>query len=225
MFRYRFTLEEKLGILAWIDEGHRVVDATSKFNVNKRTILRWRTKLEAIGPAALKSHPKNTKYSSQLKTEAVEAYLAGEGSIETLCLRFGIRNGCQLGNWILRYTQGEELKSSPGGKSRAMNRGRITTYEERLEIVCHCLEHDTNYQATAELYQVSYQQVYSWVRKYNEGGAESLLDGRGKAKKASSLTEVDRLKLEVRKLQKANYRLELENEFLKKLEELEKRSR
>jgi transposase-like protein len=42
-----------------------------------------------------------------------------------------------------------------------MNKGRKTTYGERLEIVQYCLTHDDNYQETAELYQVSYQQIYS----------------------------------------------------------------
>lgn len=106
-----------------------------------------------------------------------------------------------------------------------MNRGRKTTYEERLEIVQYCLDNDNNYQESAELYQVSYQQVYSWVRKYNEGGEKALHDRRGKVKEEAKLTEVDRLKFEVRKLQKVNNRLELENKFLKKLEELEKRYR
>jgi len=39
------------------------------------------------------------------------------------------------------------------------------------------------------------------------------------------LTETDRLKMEIRKLQKAKSSLELEVQFLKKLEELEKRYR
>lgn len=104
-------------------------------------------------------------------------------------------------------------------------KGRKTTYAERLEIVQYCLDHDNSYQKAAERYQVSYQQVNSWVRKYNEGGEKALLDRRGKAKEEAELTEVDRLKIEVRKLQKANYSLELGNKFLKKLKELEKRYR
>jgi cell division protein FtsL len=43
------------------------------------------------------------------------------------------------------------------------------------------------------------------------------------AEEENELTEVDQLKIEVRKLQKANNRLELENAFLEKLKELEKR--
>jgi transposase len=106
-----------------------------------------------------------------------------------------------------------------------MNKGRKTTSAERSVIVQYCIAHDRNYQETAELYQVSYQQVYSWVRKYDDGGEMALIDRRGKAKEESALTETDRLKMEIRRLQKEKSSLELEVQFLKKLEELEKRYR
>jgi len=202
-----------------------VSEAAYRFGVDERSIRRWRTKLVAHGAEGLTKQPQNARYPAELKNRAVEAYLAGEGSQEVICLRYGIKDQRQLRNWILKYTQGEALKSSPGGNSRAMNKGRKATYEERLEIVQYCIEHDYNYQEAAELYQVSYQQVYSWVHKYNDGGEKALIDRRGKAKEELELTEVDRLKIEIRKLQKANKQLGLENDWLKKLKELEKRYR
>ncbi|GAA6428550.1 helix-turn-helix domain-containing protein [Dielma fastidiosa] len=50
------------------------------------------------------------------------------------------------------------------------DRSRKTTYEERIEIVNYCLEHDKNYKDAAELFNVSYTQVYQWVNKYKEDG-------------------------------------------------------
>lgn len=223
MSKSKFTLGEKLQILAWVDEGHRVKDAVAKFRVSEFTIRQWRIKLAAHGIEALMEQSKNAQYPATLKILAVKSYLAGEGSQYDICLKYGIRSRAQLQRWILKYTQGEVLKSSLGGKSMAMNKGRKTTYEERLEIVQYCLAQGNNYQEAAERYQVSYPQIYSWVHKYEDGGEKALLDRRGKPKEETELTEVDRLKAEVRKLQKANYRLELENEFLKKLKELEKR--
>lgn len=41
-----------------------------------------------------------------------------------------------------------------------MTKGRKTTYEERVEIVKYCIEHEMDYAQTAEKYQVSYQQIY-----------------------------------------------------------------
>lgn len=51
---------------------------------------------------------------------------------------------------------------------------RKTTIEERREIVKYCIEHNRNYKETANIYDVSYSQVYSWVKKYDANGEEAL---------------------------------------------------
>lgn len=43
-----------------------------------------------------------------------------------------------------------------------MTKGRSTTWQERIEIVNHCLEHEHDYQKTAGQFQVSYHKVYQW---------------------------------------------------------------
>ena len=37
---------------------------------------------------------------------------------------------------------------------------------------------------TVETYKVSYQQIYVWVSKYEEGGVDKLKDNRGRTKPA-----------------------------------------
>lgn len=103
-----------------------------------------------------------------------------------------------------------------------MTKGRNTTYAERIEIVSYCIERGNDYTAAIEKYGVSYQQIYSWVRKYNEKGAEGLVDKRGKRKPESEMTEMEKLRAENRLLEARNRRLELECAVLKKLEELER---
>ena len=51
---------------------------------------------------------------------------------------------------------------------------RKTTIDERKEIVNYCIEHNRNYKETASLYDVSYSQVYSWVKKYDSDGEEGF---------------------------------------------------
>lgn len=189
------------------------------------TINEWRRRIQTCGILSLASKEKNQVYSQSLKLTVVQAYLNKEGSLEELALKFGLRSKSQLRGWILKYNQGELLNSSRGGSTRAMVKSRKTSYEERLEIARYCEAHDNNYQETAELYDVSYSQVYLWARKYAQGGETALLDRRGKAKEEVTLTDMDRLRLENRKLQNANRKLEVENALLKKLEELERRSR
>lgn len=101
-----------------------------------------------------------------------------------------------------------------------MTKGRKTTKEERAEIVAYCIENGRDYGLTVETYKVSYQQIYSWVKKYEEKGAEGLVDRRGKAKPENELTEAERLKMENKVLQARIKEQKMEIELLKKLREL-----
>lgn len=104
-----------------------------------------------------------------------------------------------------------------------MTKGRKTTYNERVEIVAFCIENNDNYQLTSDKYKVSYQQVYTWVRKYKENGYESLIDNRGKSKSIEQMSDSEKLMAQIKLLEAKNKRLEMENDFLKKLEEIERR--
>lgn len=63
-----------------------------------------------------------------------------------------------------------------------MMKGKKTTQEEKIKIVKYCLAADLSYKETAEKYQVSYNNVYPWVKKYKELGPDGLVDGRGSRK-------------------------------------------
>ena len=103
-----------------------------------------------------------------------------------------------------------------------MTKGRVTSLKERIEIVYYCIAQSKDYQQAAEVYNVSYQQVYQWVKKYESGNENALKDRRGKKKLEEELTPEDRAKLSMKKLEVENERLRVENAFLKKLEELER---
>ena len=87
-------------------------------------------------------------------------------------------------------------------------------------VYIHCIEHGKDYGLTIEQYQVSYQQIYSWVKKYEENGASGLTDRRGKAKPENELTEKERLRQENKILQAKIKDQEMEIALLKKLREL-----
>ena len=96
-----------------------------------------------------------------------------------------------------------------------MIKGIKTTYNERVEIVAFCIENNDNYKLTSYKYKVSYQQVYTWVRKYKENGYESLKDNRGKRKTIDQMSEAEKLNAQIRLLEAKNKQLEMENNFLK----------
>ena len=164
---------------------------------------------------------KNKRYSKELKLQAVQSYLKGEGSYEVLRKRYGILSSTQLNNWVKWYTGHKELKERRGaGTEIHMTKGRKTTQEERAELVAFCIEHGKDYPLTIQTYGVSYQQVYMWVKKYEERGIDGLRDGRGRTKPVEELNETERLKLENKILKAQLKDAEMENKLLKKLREL-----
>ena len=101
-----------------------------------------------------------------------------------------------------------------------MTKGRKTTEKERAEIVAFCIEHGKNYPLTIKTYGVSYQQIYAWVRKYEEKGVAGLVDGRGRNKPESEMTEVEKLRVQNKLLQAQIKDKEMEIALLKKIERI-----
>jgi transposase-like protein len=200
-----------------------VNNLSKQLNVGKTTIKQWIARYQAIGPEGLKEAQNNTVYSSDLKEAAVKDYLAGSGSYNDICNKYGIKSNTQVRNWISKYNGHERLKSSGTGGVSIMTKGRKTSYEERVEIVKYCIEQQNNYAETAQKYRVSYQQVYSWTTKYETDGVEALQDKRGKRKMLEEMSEIEKLRAENKLLEAKNKRQQMEINFLKKLEEIERR--
>lgn len=59
--------------------------------------------------------------------------------------------------------------------------------------------------------------------KYEDGGVDALQDRRGKRKSEDMMSELERLRAEVKLLKAEKKRAEMEASFLKKLEEIERR--
>lgn len=79
------------------------------------------------------------------------------------------------------------------------------------------------YASAANKYGCSYGQVYAWVRKYKDKGIEGLYDRRGKNKAISQLSDIEKLKAENRLLKAQTQQQQMEIDFLKKLDEIERR--
>lgn len=99
---------------------------------------------------------------------------------------------------------------------------RKTTIEERKEIVEYCLKHNHDYKETAHIYDVSYSQVYSWVKKYDTNGEEGLSDKRGRHKTDDEVDELERLKRENLRLKRQLEEKDMVVELLKKVKEFER---
>jgi transposase-like protein len=200
-----------------------VVKICNELSVGNTTVREWIKIYQEQGEIGLLPTIRNNSYSKELKIKAVEEYLVGNDSLLEISMKYGLRSKKQLQNWIMKYNSHEEIKPSGAGGNQIMAKGRATTLEERIAIVEYCIENGKDYTETARQHQVSYQQVRSWVIKFEESGIDGLLDRRGKSKPEEQLTEVEKLKAEMKLLEAKNKRLEMENALLKKLEEIERR--
>lgn len=109
-------------------------------------------------------------------------------------------------------------------RKRVRKMGRKVSFDEKKEIVQWTLDHQRNYQAAAEKYNVSYQRVYSWVHKYsNSQDWQALRDNRGRNKGKEASSEVERLRQRVRELEREKREREVEINFAKKLIEIHNR--
>lgn len=194
-----------------------------EYGVDRSSFQQWIANYEAMGPSGLAAQKMNNKYSVELKTAAVESYLRGEGSQLNICKRYQIRNKRQLHNWIRDYNGHKDLQATGGqGRGIYMTKGRSTTLEERIEIVSYCISNGKDYNSVIEKYGISYQQIYSWVRKYEQKGINSLIDKRGKCKSLEEMNEIERLQAENKMLKAENKQKEMEIAVLKKVREIER---
>ena len=152
--------------------GSESLNLTAKrFGVSRSTFQKWLLNYEMFGQEGLYPRTGNQYYSETQKREAVELYLSGQASEEMVCKKYQIRSRTILEKWILCYTGQQEFRPAGGARSGShMTRN----YEERKNAVEYCIAHGKNYSLTAEHFGVTYQQVYSWVRKYHAAGLERL---------------------------------------------------
>jgi len=196
-----------------------------EFGVGCASFRQWLANYESMGPAGLVNTHTNNRYSVELKTAAVEAYLQGQGSLQEICKRLSIRSPKQLRDWIKVYNGHKDFRATGLGRGIYMTKGRKTTLEERIEIVSYCIAKGKDYAATIEKYKVSHSQIYSWVRSYEAKGPDGLIDRRGKLKSPEEMTKEELLNAKIKMLNAEIKHKDMEIAVLKKLQEIERRRR
>ncbi|MBO4531396.1 MAG: helix-turn-helix domain-containing protein [Paludibacteraceae bacterium] len=221
--RSKLTDEERISaVQEYLNGEGSYRSIARKYGVDHKLLRVLVGRAQTEGIESIKIRPVNRKYTVETKLAAVQEYLAGKGSQLDICKKYHITNNNLLIQWIKCYNNGEDFKErTRSERGITMNKGRKTTQEERVEIVAFCIENGKDYGLTMEKYGVSYQQIYLWVRKYEEKGIDGLIDRRGKAKPEDELTEADRLRMENKILQAKLKDKEMELKLVKKLIELE----
>lgn len=218
---------EKIRAVERVLSGERSISEEARLlGVDRKSIADWKRIYLSLGATALADQKKNKVYSKELMLSAINDYLSGEGSLQDICQKYGIRGRSQLRNWVKEYNTHGEVKSRGSGGGGYMSKARKTTKKERLEIVQYCLDNDRNYGAAALKYDCSYQQVRNWVIKYEKMGSAGLDDRRGKRIGSEpARTPEEELRDKIAELERKNRDLQMENDLLKKVRELEMKDR
>lgn len=221
--RCKYTAEEKYTIvIEYLETPISEKKISKAYDISPTSLKKWCYKYKKYGIEGLKESKTFKKYSKELKKLAVRDYLLGKYSKAEIARKYEISDSSVLRNWIKQYNSHKELKDTRKGMSAIMTKRRATTRKERIEIVDYCIANDCAYQNTSEKYKVSYQQVRSWVKKYEASGEDALKDRRGRNKTEEELTLEEKMDLKLKKLQAENERLKAENLLLKKLEDIER---
>ena len=195
-----------------------------KYGIGYTTLRGWINEYRIHGISAF-CHPtdKNRTYSKEFKINCVEAVLNGEGSVDDIIAKYEISSRSVLRNWIKVYNANRELKDyNPKQEVYMAKARRKTTIEERKEIVNYCIDHNRDYKNTAAKFDVSYSQVYSWVKKYDAYGESRLTDRRGQHKADNEVDELERLRRENLRLKRQLDEKDRVVELLKKVKEFER---
>lgn len=222
----KISPEEKVELVRRCLEGEASISSSAREKgVCFATIKRWIAQYEMEGAAAFLPREHNRIYDPDVKLQAVQDYLAGGGSQLAICKKYKIHKPSLLESWIKVYNaRGNFYSTKHSGGGSYMTQRRSTTQEERIQIVKGCIESGKNYGETAKKYNVSYQQVRSWVLRFEELGEAGLEDRRGKRKKDQApRTELEQAQIEIEQLKHKLYLAEMENRLLKKLDEVERR--
>ncbi|OPX41823.1 transposase [Ruminiclostridium hungatei] len=224
--KFRIVVTEKIKITREYLAGKiSREEAAKRAEVTPASIASWARIYRQEGALGLTPTNKNRVYSSELKKKAVLEYLAGGCGQHASCEKYAIRSRMQLQSWIKIYnTHGDfnSVKQSGGGSY--MKKGRITTQEERVQIVRECIASGKNYGELALKYNVSYQQVRTWTLYFEEMGEGGLQDRRGRRKiDQTPRTELEQAQIEIEQLKHKLYLAEMERDLLKKLDEVERR--
>lgn len=221
----KHTINElEMYIQLYLEEGTSYKELCKHYGLilSKRRFSEVVLRYQAHGLEGIQSKLKNNHYSEEFKLTVVNEHLMKGIPINQLARIYNIPSHETVRNWIMKYTRGEEIRSySPKPEVYTM-KGKKSTQAEKIEIVKDFLANNLSYKDTAEKYQVSYNNVYSWIQKYNQHGPDGLIDGRGRGKPDTIQTETERMRAENAALKARNEYLETENAALKKLKKVER---
>ena len=113
------TADEKLRIVQLCESGELSQgSAAEQLGVSQASVYQWVCLYRERGPLCFINLEQNQSYSPELKLQAVQSYLDGQGSQQVIAARYGLRSKAQLQRWIRMYNEGRSFGQKRSGGSR-----------------------------------------------------------------------------------------------------------
>ena len=169
--------ELKIELVKKVLDGKATIQGLAKeYGIAKSSIMTWKKKYLELGEESIVVGDKNRHYTRELREKAIKSYLNNEGSLFDICKKYDIASVSVLNYWIRDYRRSVDAN----GNYTVIKKHVRKTIEAKVEAVTFCLNNNYDYNQTIRNFGVSYQQIYSWVKKYEKGGVDALVDNRGK---------------------------------------------
>ena len=169
--------ELKIELVKKVLDGKATIQGLAKeYGIAKSSIMTWKKKYLELGEESIVVGDKNRHYTRELREKAIKSYLNNEGSLFDICKKYDIASVSVLNYWIRDYRRSVDAN----GNYTVIKKHVRKTIEAKVEAVTFCLNNNYDYNQTIRKFGVSYQHMYSWVKKYEKGGVDALVDNRGK---------------------------------------------
>lgn len=224
--KVKYTYEEKVKACEDYLNGKRSASQIAyDFGLKELpgSMWHWFHMYRENGAHSLLPKEKNSTYTKDFKLKVIKECIEGTSSAEFVSAKYNI-SSTVVYRWLSLYNSDIELKDyNPKREVYMAEARRKTTIDERKNIVKYCIEHNRDYKCTAEKFDVSYSQVYNWIRKYDATGEEGLTDKRGRHKSDQEIDELEKLRRENKRLKRQLEEKDMTVELLKKVKEFERR--
>jgi len=221
----KYTIKQKVRACEDYLNGYKSANMIgNELGSGGRAVYRWVKAYQSLGADVFLPSKTNNNYSKEFKLDVVKEYLENNLTAEDLALKVNVSRSV-VGSWIRKYNKGDELKDYDPRSEVYHMKSRKTTFDERLEIVQYCLDHDQQYKLAADKYNIPYANVFHWTKKYLEEGKSALTykkTGRPSksAKKTEEQTELDKMTIKYEAEKARADRFERANIALKKKQQI-----
>ena len=159
----KHTLAELANYIHLYEAGHSYRELCEKYGLllGGSSFKQYYLRFVEHGMAGLESSRRNNTYTQAFKESVVKEYLQTDSSIKGRARKHHIPSHSTVKDWIIKYTEGEQIKDYRPKPEVYIMKGQKKTHQENIAIVTEFLETGMSYKETAAKHHDSYNDVYS----------------------------------------------------------------